>query len=190
MTEPARKRATYDDLYSIPENMTGEIIDGELHVTPRPARGHAHAITALGVEILPPYHSGRGGPGGWIIYVEPELHLGGHVLVPDLAGWRREKLPIPPDEHRFTVVPHWVCEILSPGTARRDRVQKMRIYAQNHVAYGWLIDPALKTLEIFKLESGRWTLLGAHAEAERVRAEPFQEIELDLANLWLGEVGS
>ncbi|RPJ09949.1 MAG: Uma2 family endonuclease, partial [Deltaproteobacteria bacterium] len=185
MAEAAKKQAVYEDLYTIPENMTGEIIDGELIVTPRPARRHAHAASALGADITPSFQFGRGGPGGWIIYYEPELHFGKNVLVPDLAGWRRERLSMLPDEHRFTVRPDWVCEILSPGTARRDRMKKMRIYAQYEVPYAWLIDPMIATLEVFRIESGKWLLLDVFSENEKVKAEPFHEVEIDLANLWL-----
>jgi Uma2 family endonuclease len=184
MSEPATKRATDEDLYNIPENMTGEIIDGELILTPRPSRGHADVAASLGAELVPPYRFGRGGPGGWVIYHEPELHLGRDILVPDLAGWKRERLSIPPEEHRFTVPPDWVCEILSPSTARNDRMKKMRIYAHHAVPYAWLIDPILATLEVFRLESGKWLLLDVFSENAKVRAEPFTEIEIDLGNFW------
>jgi Uma2 family endonuclease len=187
MSEPANREAVYEDLYSIPENMTGEIIDGELVVTPRPARRHVHSSSALGMEVVGPYQHGRGGgPGGWIIYDEPEIHFGVRdVIVPDLAGWRKERLTTPPEEHRFTVVPDWVCEVLSPTTAKNDRIRKMRIFARHGVPYTWLVDPALMTLEVFKLESGRWFLLNAYEGDEKVRAEPFEEVEIDLSLLWL-----
>jgi len=185
MPEPIKKPATYEDLYHIPENMTGEIIEGELIVTPRPSRRHIDVASTLGGELVPPYRFGRGGPGGWLIYDEPEIHFRENVIVPDLAGWRRERLSLPPDEHRFTVSPDWVCEILSPGTARTDTVKKMRIFAEYHVQCAWMIDPILMTLEVFRLESGVWVIRGLYAEDEKVRAEPFQEVEIDLANLWL-----
>jgi Uma2 family endonuclease len=184
MSEPAKKKATDEDLYGIPENMTGEIVDGELILTPRPTRGHADAAVSLGAELVPPYRFGRGGPGGWLIYHEPELHLGEDILVPDLAGWRRERFSTPREEHRFTVPPDWVCEILSPSTARNDRTKKMRIYAQHEVRYAWLIDPILATLEVFRLESDKWLLLDVFSENARVRVEPFREIEIDLGNFW------
>lgn len=190
MPDPAKREATYEDLYHIPENMTGQIIDGELIVTPRPASRHIEVASSLGGELVPPYRFGRGGPGGWLIYDKPEIHLGKHVLVPDLAGWKRERLSISPDEHRFTVPPDWICEILSPSTARTDRIEKRRIYAQYHVQYAWIIDPTLLTLEVFKLESGTWVVRGLHAEHEKVRAEPFTEVEIDLANLWMEESSS
>ena len=188
MSEPAKKQATYEDLLNIPENMTGEIIAGELVVTPRPARRHVHAASALGNEVGPSYQFGRGGPGGWIIYDEPEIHFDEkNTIVPDLAGWRKERLTTLPEEHRFKVIPDWICEILSPKTASNDRIKKMRTFAQYGVAYVWLIDPVLKTLEVFKLESGRWFLFDAFAGNEKIRAEPFQEIEIDLTILWLEE---
>ena len=186
MAEPAKQKATYDDLYAIPENTTGEIIDGELFVTPRPARRHVHAASTLGGEIVPPFHFGRGGgPGGWIIYHEPELQLGEHTLVPDLAGWRKERFSAQPDEVGITVPPDWVCEILSPSTVRMDKVRKMPIYAQYGVRHLWLVEPLARTLDVFKLESQRWSLLATFTENDKVRIEPFQEIEMELGNLWV-----
>ncbi len=188
MAVPAGKEATYEDLLNLPENMTGEIIDGELIVSPRPTRRHVDVASVLGAELVPPFRFGRGGgPGGWIIYDEPELHLGKNVIVPDLAGWRRERLSTAPDEHRFTVSPDWVCEILSPRTARIDRFRKMPIFAEHNVAFAWIIDPILRTLEVFRLESGRWLITGLYAEPVKVRAEPFEQVEIDLAGLWLEE---
>jgi Uma2 family endonuclease len=186
MSEPAKKKVSYDDLYSIPENMTGEIIDGELIVTPRPSPKHSYTASTLVGEIVPPYRFGRGGgPGGWIILYEPEIMLGEQLLVPDFAGWRKERFPGVPKENWLSVPPDWVCEILSPNTARLDRVRKMPVYAQYQVAYLWLIDPVEKTLEAYRLESGKWLLLSSFAEDDRVCAEPFQEIEIELGNLWI-----
>ncbi len=186
MSELARKKATYEDLYDIPENMTGEIIDGELIVAPRPSTKHSHAASALGGEIVPPYRFGRsGGPGGWVILFEHEIMLGEHLLVPDFSGWRKERFPGVPKENWLSVPPDWVCEILSPNTARHDRVRKMPIYAQHEIPHLWLIDPSEQTLEVFLLQSGKWLMLAAFAEEDRVRAEPFQEIEIDLADLWI-----
>ncbi len=186
MMEPAKRKASYEDLLNAPENMTGEIIDGELFVMPRPSRRHVHAASLLGNEIGPPYQLGRGGgPGGWIIHDEPELDLAENILVPDLAGWRRERLPTSPDEHRFTTAPDWVCEILSPSSARIDKVKKMPAYARHGVSYAWLIDPLAKTLDVYRLEVAHWVLLGSNGEDDKVRAEPFQEIEIELVNSWL-----
>jgi len=184
MLATALNKASYEDLYSIPENMIGEIFDGELFVMPRPSFRHSHAASVISMEISAPFHIGRGGPGGWIILYEPEICLGENILVPDLAGWKKERLPQPPDENYTTIPPDWVCEILSPSTVRIDRIRKMHIYACFEVKYSWLIDPIAKTLEIFKLESDRWVLLSAYSEHDKVRAEPFQEIEIALQNLW------
>ncbi|MDP2106255.1 MAG: Uma2 family endonuclease [Desulfobulbaceae bacterium] len=185
MTEPARARAAYDDLYSIPENMIGEIIDGELIVSPRPSRRHSDATLSLGSAILPPYKLGKGGPGGWIILVEPEIAFGEDLFVPDLAGWKKERFPETEDHNWIEIVPDWVCEIVSPGTARIDRVKKTNIYGQHRVPYYWIIDPIIKTLEVLKNEAGRWLIIGTYAENDKIHDEPFQEVEINLSDLWL-----
>jgi Uma2 family endonuclease len=186
MAGPAKKSVVYEDLFDIPENMTGEILNGELIVTPRPSRKHSIVTSRLGYEIGPPYDFGRGGgPGGWVILDEPEISFGGNILVPDLAGWKKERFPIEEPHNWISVAPDWVCEILSPGTAQVDRAEKMPIYAQHQVSHAWLIDPNLKTLEVFRFEPGRWVVLGVYAKSAKVRAEPFSEIELDLGILWL-----
>lgn len=185
MVELAKQKATYQDLYSIPDNMVGEIIDGELVVTPRPSVRHAHATSILGNEIGPPYHLGRGGPGGWIILFEVEIMLGEELLVPDLAGWKKERFPGLPKDNWISVSPDWVCEILSASTARIDKVKKMPIYARHGVPHFWLIDPVTKTLEVFRLQAGNWLLLAAFADDDKVRIEPFQEVTIELNNLWL-----
>lgn len=184
--EAARKRATYDDLYTIPENTTGEIIDGELIVTPRPSRKHIYTTSTLGAEIAPPYQFGRGGgPGGWIILIEPEIMFGEYILVPDLAGWRKERFPVSEETNSICAAPDWACEVLSPSTIRVDKIKKMSVYGQYGVQNLWLIDPLAKTLDVFRLESGKWVVAGFYAENDKVRAEPFQEIEIELGNLWL-----
>jgi len=185
MSEPAANKASYNDLYNIPDNMVGEIIDGELIGTPRPSARHANIEFVLSGRLAPPYRFGEGGPGGWIFLIEPELMLGEHLLVPDLAGWKKERFPGVPEENWISVNPDWICEILSPRTIRIDKVKKMPIYAQHRVPYLWLVDPTNKTLEVFKLESGKWSVFGAFAENDKMRAEPFEEVEIDLTNLWL-----
>lgn len=185
MSEPAAKKASYEDLYRIPENKIGEIIDGQLVVTPRPSGRHSNAASILGGEIIPPFRLGRGGPGGWIILFEHEIMLGENLLVPDFSGWKKERFPAWPQESWISVAPDWVCEILSPSTARADKVLKMPIYAQYQVHYLWLVDPMARTLDAFRLESGNWVLLASFAENDKVRIEPFEEIELALENLWI-----
>ncbi len=186
MAELARKQATYDDLHSVPENMTGELIDGELIVTPRPSRKHIYAASALQIEAGSAYQFGRGGgPGGWIILLEPEIMLGGNILVPDLAGWRRERFPVAEETNWIAVPPDWVCEVISPGTIRLDKIRKMSLYGQHRVQYLWLIDPVARTLDVFRLETEKWVVAGFFAHDDKVRAEPFQEVEFELSNLWL-----
>ncbi|MGO9017319.1 MAG: Uma2 family endonuclease [Syntrophobacteraceae bacterium] len=186
MSEAAKKKAGYNDLYGIPENMTGEIINGELIVTPRPSPKHVYTASALDKKIGSPYQFGEGGgPGGWIILVEPEVKFGEDVVVPDLAGWKKERYPKTGETNWISITPDWACEVLSPGTLRVDRVKKMPLYSRYGVPHFWLVDPVAKILEVFRLESGRWSLLGAFSEDEKVRVEPFQEIEIDLSVLWL-----
>jgi Uma2 family endonuclease len=184
MAEPAKKRVTYEDLFTIPENTTGEIIGGELIVSPRPSRKHVYAASTLGSEIGPAYHTGRGGPGGWIILIEPEIGLGEDILVPDLAGWKRERLPASEEHNWISVSPDWICEIISPRTVRTDRVKKVRVYAQHKIPHLWLIDPIHKTLETYRFQSGSFMLAGVYEGNEKVRAEPFPEVEIDLSILW------
>jgi len=161
-----------------------ELVGGELHATPRPRPRHAEAGSAIGVFVGGPFGHGVGGPGGWWILYEPELHLGGDVLVPDWAGWRRERMPQLPETAYFPLAPDWVCEILSPSTASLDRGQKLAVYAREGVAHVWLLDPDARTLEVLRLEGGRWSVVSTHGGDEVVRAEPFGEIELSLGALW------
>lgn len=183
MANSVQRRATYADLLEVPENRVGEIIDGELITQPRPAAPHARAASRLGVE-LGPFDRNKGGPGGWIILDEPELHLHGDALVPDLAGWRRERMPELPDVAAFELAPDWVCEVLSPSTQSHDRVKKMRVYAREGVGHVWLIDPLAQTLEVYTAANGAWLRSQTAQGAEKIRAEPFSELELDLAALW------
>lgn len=178
--------ATLADLEALPDNVIGEIIDGELHVQPRPATPHAQASSTLGGVLIGPFRLGKGGPGGWIILDEPELHLGRlpDVLVPDLAGWRREKLPERPATSAINIAPNWVCEVLSPSTALKDRGKKLPIYAREGVDHVWLIDPEVKSLDVLRRNGDVWTIVGTFGEDERVRAEPFDAVELDLSILW------
>jgi len=181
---PFDRPATYDDLVKLPDNLVAEIADGELHASPRPSFPHAEAGAAVGGFLMPAFNWGRGGPGGWLIYYEPELHLGADVLVPDWAGWRRTRMPHRPDTPYATLAPDWLCEILSPSTTSFDRTKKLAIYARDGVPWAWLIDPLARTLEVLKLENGRWTILATHAGEEVGRAEPFDAIELELAARW------
>ena len=184
MADPAKRRATYEDLVGVPAHLVGEIVGGELVTSPRPAARHATAASAIDVFIGGPFRFGVGGPGGWLILPEPELHLAADVLVPDLAGWRRERMPVQPDVAAFELAPDWICEVLSPSTGALDRADKMPVYAREGVKHAWLIDPLLQTLEVFRLAGERWLLVTTYKGAARVRVEPFEAVELDLAMLW------
>jgi Uma2 family endonuclease len=181
---PFDRPATYEDLVKVPDIMVAEIVDDELHASPRPAPRHAAGSSSLGMLIGAPYHHGRGGPGGWWILDEPELHLGRDVLVPDLAGWRRSRMPSLPHTAYFPLAPDWICEILSPSTASFDRAKKLAIYAREQVGHAWLVDPDARTLEALRLESRRWTILAIHAGADLARAEPFADVDVGLSALW------
>ena len=181
---PFDRPATYDDLVALPDNMVAEILDGELHASPRPADPHTRAASALGMLLGPPFHLGRSGPGGWVILDEPELHFAADVLVPDLAGWRRGRMPAHPQTAYYTIVPDWICEILSPSTSKIDRTKKLAIYAREGVRHAWLIDPLAGMLEVLRLEHGLWSIIATHIDDEVVRVEPFAEIELSLRDLW------
>jgi Uma2 family endonuclease len=173
-----------------PEEMVAEILDGELFLSPRPARPHANVYSRLGMLIGPPFMLGRGGPGGWVILDEPELHLGRRPdkLVPDLAGWRRERLPdaVGGDDAPayYDLAPDWACEILSKSTRSRDQGAKMRIYAREGVRHLWHVDPVARSLDIYRLEGNQWRQVESFSGEGRVRAEPFEAIDLELALVW------
>lgn len=180
----AKRSATYEDLLKVPEHLVAEILDGELITSPRPAARHAAAASALGAELGPPFARGRGGPGGWVILDEPELHIVGQILVPDLAGWRRERMPEIPDVVYFELSPDWACEVLSPSTAALDRTRKLRHYAHAGVGHAWLVDPTAQTLEVYRRQGEDWLLTYSAAGDVKVRAEPFDPVEIDLGSLW------
>jgi Uma2 family endonuclease len=182
MSQPVRKPATYQDVLDAPPHVVAELIAGELYTHPRPAPAHASAASVLGMDIGSPFHRGRGGPGGWWILDEPELHFGKDVLVPDLAGWRRERMP----EQPSTAYYDWACEVLSPSTARVDRVLKVPIYARERVHYVWLVSPAEQTLEVLQLDGESYRLLATHGGDAVVRVEPFAAVELEPQALWAG----
>lgn len=184
--QPAFKPALYQQLEALPEGLTGEILDGQLHTQPRPTGLHAHAATGLAIDIGSAYERGRGGPGGWWIILEPEVHFvrDAEVAVPDLAGWRRGRMPRIPEGHRFEVVPDWVCEILSPSTASKDSEIKMPLYARHGVAYLWLVDPQRRELEAYALKQGQWWQIAAASEDQVIAVPPFEALQLDLGALW------
>jgi Uma2 family endonuclease len=182
--QPPSRRATYEDLKALPSNLIGELIAGRLYSSPRPAVPHARAITVLGMILGNAFQRGQGGPGGWLFLFEPELHLGEDVLVPDLAGWRKERTPQIPDEAAVSIAPDWVCEGLSRPTEKKDRKEKMPVYAREEVPHVWLLDPGICLLEVFEREGAIWRRVGVFSDDDKVRAAPFEAIELDLSELW------
>ncbi len=182
-----KRRATYEDLMQVPDHLVAEIIDGELVTSPRPATPHARASSVIGRELGPFDRDpgSPGDPGGWWILDEPELHLHDDVLVPDLAGWRRARMPTIPRAAFLSLAPDWACEVVSPRTARLDRARKMGVYAREGVGNLWLVDPLVRTLEVYRLEGERWIVASTHGGDDVARAEPFDAITLALARWWL-----
>jgi Uma2 family endonuclease len=181
---PAERFATYEDLFDLPENLVGEIINGRVVTHPRPAPRHAVACSVLGGELQGPFDRGRGGPGGWWILDEPEIHLLGEILVPDIAGWRRDRMTKLPETAWFDLAPDWICEILSPSTARVDRAEKLPIYARWGVEHVWLVDPDLRTLEAYENVEGRWLLATTLKDDDAVSLAPFDATSFPLGSLW------
>ena len=188
MGQAAKRYAVYEDLFDVPDHLVGEILNGVLETHPRPAPRHARASSSLGGKIVTPYDHGQGGPGGWWILDEPELHLDVDIMVPDLAGWRRERMPELPETAWFECVPDWVCEVLSPSTGKTDRAIKMPLYAHYGVEYLWLVDPDLQTLEAYQLQpessGNKWVLLKTLRDDQSVSLPPFTETSFDLSVLW------
>jgi Uma2 family endonuclease len=183
-TPSVRSPATYQDVLDAPPNMVAELVGGVLHLQPRPASRHARASFLLSGQLANPFDRGVSGPGGWYFAFEPELHFGDDVLVPDLAGWRRERMGAFPDAPAFELAPDWICEILSAGTRRFDLTEKRALYGARGVAHLWLIDPQAETLEAFALRDGAWVLTGAVRESDEVRMAPFEAIGFPLSALW------
>ncbi|MFB1479426.1 Uma2 family endonuclease [Corallococcus sp. RDP092CA] len=179
-----KKPATYADLEALPEHVVGELVAGELYASPQPAFPHLTAASFLMALLGNPFVFGLGGPGGWYIVLEPRLRLGDDVLIPDLAGWRRERLPQAPKVAALALPPDWVCEVLSPSTRLMDREVKLPVFAREGVRHVWFIDPVLRTLEVFRLETGRYVHLATHSGTGPVRVEPFDAVALQLGVLW------
>ena len=180
----ALQAANYEDLCALPENRVGEIIAGTLYSQPRPAPRHALAALRLGATVLERFDPKGKSDIGWWILGEPECHLKDDIVVPDVAGWRRERMSALPDTAFFALAPDWVCEVLSPSTAAHDRVLKQSVYAGNGVPYMWFVDPLLRMLEAYELNDHQWTLIAALENDDEVAVAPFAEKPFNLSDLW------
>ncbi|HUF16567.1 MAG TPA: Uma2 family endonuclease [Thermoanaerobaculia bacterium] len=179
-----KDNAVYDDLVAAPEMKIAELVHGDLYLSPRPSLRHANSASVLGADLNNAFHRGLRGPGGWWILDEPELHLEADVLVPDIAGWRRERLQKLPDIVGIDLAPDWLCEVLSPSTERFDRQLKLPLYARAGVGHLWLVHPRHRTLEVFGQMNSQWILLERHSDSAVVFAPPFEAVAIDLAPLW------
>lgn len=185
MAEPAKRNAAYDDLWAVPPHLVAEIVYGNLVTHPRPAPPHILSATSLAEELVGPFQKGRGGgPGGWVFGEEPELHLGPHIVVPELAGWRRERLSHLPETAFIELAPDWVCELLSPSTVAHDRGAKRRIYGAQGVKHLWLLDPVVRLLEVLELRNGQWVFIDTFVDDMNVCAPPFEAVTFPIAGLW------
>ena len=176
--------AVYADIEALPPHVVGEILFGVLHTHPRPAPRHARATVRLLGELYTPFDRDHTGPGGWVFLDEPELHLGPHIVVPDIAGWRRERMPELPDTAYLPTAPDWLCEVLSPSTQRYDRTDKLAIYAECGVRHCWCADPIAQTMEVFALTGGKWLIVATFKDADPVTAPPFDAHTFPLDVLW------
>ena len=180
------RKAVYQDVLDAPPHKVAEIIDGELYAQPRPAMPHALAGGTLYLKVGNSFSHGHGpgGPGGWWIVYEPELHLGDDVIVPDLAGWRQARMPQYPVTAHIKLAPDWACEVLSPSTRKLDLTKKRRIYAREGVKWLWFVDPDSRTLEALELRDGRWAQIAVLTDDDAVSLPPFEAAKFSLALLW------
>ena len=187
MPERPRRLATWDDLVRTPDDgRVYEVFDGEIEASPRPSPEHGRTQAVLSGKIGGPYDHDIGGPGGWWILIEPDVMLERHqIVVPDVVGWKRVRLPDLTAERPIATVPDWICEVISPSDRGRDRVRKADLYLRVGVPYYWIIDPGDRTLEAFEANAGRWVRLGAWTDGDTPRIAPFDAIEFDVAGLFL-----
>ena len=182
--DAAKREATYADILALPDHVVGEIVAGRLYTQPRPVARHAGANASLQHELIGPFQKGRGGPGGWVFLSEPELHLRPNVVVPDVAGWRSERVDFTGETPNIETPPDWVCEILSPSTERFDRGAKRAVYGRAGVAFLWLLDPRSRILEAFANVNGQWLLVGTASDSDDVALRPFEAASFKLSDLF------
>lgn len=188
------RAATYEDLLAVPDHLTAELIDGQIYAMARPRVKHADSNTAMASDLRSSFGRRKpgAGPGGWVILSEPELHLGTPdpkllVLAPDLAGWRRERMPEAPDTPAVELVPDWVCEVLSPGTESHDRIRKMEWYGRSGVRWAWIVDANARSVEVYEHDGRIWQFHGGVVGGSPARLQPFEAVEFDLSEWWAPE---
>ncbi len=185
MAEPIRRPAGWEDILAAPGDVKAEVLGGDLILHPRPLAPHGLTQAALTGELSRPYYRGIGGPGGWWFVIEPDVAFGAHdIVAPDLAGWRRERMPVLATERPVLLAPDWVCEVVSPSSARRDRIHKAGLYLSGGVPYYWLLDEGLRSLEAFEAQAGRWVRLGAWTDGDTASVPPFEAVQLEIACLF------
>ena len=184
LSETDSRRATYQDVLEAPPHKVAEVVDGTLYIFDRPASRHTLASLRLGNTIGPPFDQGRGGPGGWWILIEPQLHLEEDIVVPDIAGWRRERMPVFPDTAYTKLAPDWVCEVLSPSTRKFDLGSKSAVYARAGVKHMWLVDPIARSLEAKEPRGTKWAEIATLQDNATVSLPPFEAISFSLDDLW------
>ena len=184
VSETDSRRATYQDVLDAPPYKVAEVVDGILHIFDRPASLHVLAGSTLGRYIGTPFHDGRGGSGDWWILKEPQFHMGEDIVVPDIAGWRRERMPVFPDAAYFTLAPDWVCEVLSPSTRKLDLGGKSAVYARAGVSHIWFVDPIARSLEARELRGAKWVEIATLHDEATVSLPPFEVVSFSLGNLW------
>ena len=176
--------ALYARYSALPEGTKAEIVAGEIRLLPHPQPRHVRSTSVLGARLLRSFGwDSDDGPGGWVIFHEPELQLEDEIRAPDLAGWRLERYE-EPDGNPITLVPDWICEVLSPSTARSDRSEKMPLFARCGVGHVWIVDPAMKTLEVYRRRGSVWIAVSSHGNDDQIAPEPFDAMPFDLGSLW------
>ena len=185
MTKPSAKAPTLADLDALPPGVVGEIIEGVLYTMTKPRARHQRTGLEIGSGLLGPFDHGRGGPGGWWIITEPGIELPNTPEIsPDVAGWRRERMPEMPIDEPIRVVPDWVCEILSPTTRRHDLLRKLPYYARVAVPFLWLVDIEARVLTAHRLDGSDWRIIGTYSDETEVRIPPFDAVPLNVTDWW------
>jgi Uma2 family endonuclease len=185
-TKPSARPPTLADLDALPPGIVGEIIEGVLYTMTKPRARHQRTSTGISGDLCGPFDLGRGGPGGWWIISVPGIELPNDTkeISPDVAGWRRERMPELPVDEPISVVPEWVCEILSPTTRRHDLLRKQPYYAKVGVPFLWLVDLEARVLTAYRLERDAWQVIGTYSEETEVRIPPFDAVPLRVTDWW------